>query len=176
MTAPPPVGRANTLLETALLGLLDIAVAHTKAAEAERDRLRARVGPMPEVPEQWRGEPWWEGYAVGCEAAHSHGCEAVMAERDRLREQVQAVRALHRPFRIYDECGHEHTDEDVDQGRAVSIDEVGYTCADGYLYTICRWCCTDGSEYQTETCATNHAAERENCCPCPTARALGVES
>lgn len=80
---------------------------------------------------------------------------------------VRAVLELHAPLRIYDDCGHRHTAEDVEAGRAKNISEVGYVCEDGFEYEICHECCTDG-EYQTEDCALH---ERP-CVPCPTVAAL----
>lgn len=81
------------------------------------------------------------------------------------------VRELHRAFRIYDDCGHEHTLEDVEAGRAKNVTEVGYVCEVGYQFDICSECCTDG-EYQTEGCATDHDRP---CYPCPTIAVLDAE-
>ena len=66
---------------------------------------------------------------------------------------VQALRALHAPFGIYDECEHDHHEDDPE---AVYIDGVGWTCDDGLLMTICRHCCTQLEYGQTEDCATDH--------------------
>lgn len=90
------------------------------------------------------------------------------AERDGLQARLNAGLALHTEFKIYEECGHEHTDDDVDAGRAFAVEEVGYVCADGYLYSICKRCCTDDTGIQGEACA-NH--ERP-CWPCATVAAL----
>jgi hypothetical protein len=71
-----------------------------------------------------------------------------------LLAAVEAVLALHVPYRIYSECAHadgEHEDSGitpVDCGDFV-------TCEDGYLYSGCRECCTDEG-YQTEACADGH--------------------
>jgi hypothetical protein len=81
---------------------------------------------------------------------------------------VKDVRDLHAEFKIYDDCGHHHEPGDG----VVDIEEVGLVCKDGYLYSICRECCTDGGqEYQTETCAAEHDTSR-NCWPCTTRRAV----
>jgi hypothetical protein len=66
---------------------------------------------------------------------------------------VQGLRALHCPYGVYDQCSHQHTENDVD---AVYIDGVGLTCDDGLLMTICRHCCTRLMSGQTEDCATDH--------------------
>lgn len=82
------------------------------------------------------------------------------ARESAARAEVLAkVEALHAPYRIYDECGHEHTDEDYEAGRCVEAAEIGYVCDEGLLYVICRECCCDydGFNYwQTETCANGH--------------------
>jgi len=89
-----------------------------------------------------------------------------------VQDAVRAVLDLHNEFRIYDDCGHTHTEA----GNGVlDIENVGLTCKDGYEYSICRSCCADGGEYQTEVCASH---ERP-CWPCPThhaiATALGID-
>lgn len=75
---------------------------------------------------------------------------------------LDRVRELHRPFRIYDECGHQHAlnDDGNPPDGVVEIEEVGLTCADGLMYSICWTCCTDGYlGYQREDCL-NHAHGR----------------
>lgn len=83
-------------------------------------------------------------------------------------ERIRKVRALHPEFKIYDECGHDHTDEEWDAGQAFEIADVGLTCDEGYIYSVCRRCCTDDTGIQGEACA-NH--ERP-CWPCKTVAAL----
>lgn len=87
-------------------------------------------------------------------------------------QAVYAVLDLHNEFRIYDDCGHQHTEA----GNGVlDVENVGLTCSEGYEYSICRSCCADGGAYQTEDCASH---ERP-CWPCPThhtiASALGID-
>lgn len=90
-------------------------------------------------------------------------------DRDRKAAHIQAVVDLHKPMRIYGECGHTH--QPGDPG-TLEVDDVGLVCEDGYEYTICLECCADGSA-QTEDCATNHPHLDEGpCYPCPTRRAL----
>lgn len=64
--------------------------------------------------------------------------------RTRLTALDAALRALHRPLRIYDECDHLH--EDGDPG---VIDTGEYlTCEAEYRYSICAACCTDNPKWQ----------------------------
>jgi hypothetical protein len=92
----------------------------------------------------------------------------VARERDALHARNTAALALHTEFKIYDGCDHEHTAEDVDAGRAINVYDVGYTCSDGYEYSICRHCCTGGSGFQSEECA----GHSRPCWPCATVAAL----
>lgn len=87
---------------------------------------------------------------------------------------VLAVLDLHNEFRIYGECGHQHTET----GNGVlDVENVGLTCEDGYEYSICRSCCSDGDSYQTEQCVDTH---KHPCWPCPThhviATALDIDA
>lgn len=81
-------------------------------------------------------------------------------ERDRLAAQVEQVRALHVPCRIYDECEC----EDTTTPGHVDVEEVGITC--NLLHIACRECCTSGVDirYQTEDCANGHD-HRDTQCP-----------
>lgn len=61
---------------------------------------------------------------------------------------AEDVRKLHTPFKVYDECGHSHEKEDEAAG-IVEIDDVGISCEDGVLYTVCRECdTTDGATHE----------------------------
>jgi len=53
-----------------------------------------------------------------------HAAE-VRAERDQLKARIDKALELHTEFKIYDECGHKHTAEDVDAGRAIKC--AGHT-------------------------------------------------
>jgi hypothetical protein len=64
---------------------------------------------------------------------------------------ISAVRALHRPYGIYDECDHQHEEAG---GDVIDASEIGLTCAK--LYDVCRECCTDDGDYQGESCADGH--------------------
>jgi hypothetical protein len=88
--------------------------------------------------------------------------------------RIEEALKIHSQFRVYDECGHQHEDDDPD---VIEIDEIGLTCGDGYLYSICANCCTGGSrEWQTETCASEHKHDGDAACwPCPTRIALTEE-
>ena len=93
---------------------------------------------------------------------------ALIAEVLALREQRGKVLAIHRPYRVYDEC--ECTDEQLDDGRHREVEGVGLTC--NFVHHICSECCCS-DDYMTEECASSH--EHGLDIPiCPTARALGV--
>lgn len=79
---------------------------------------------------------------------------------------LRHVQALHSEFRIYDECGHQHTETDV---FVRDIADVGLVCEEGFMYSVCRHCCTDASGDQTEECASSHDHSRWLC---PTRQAI----
>ena len=88
------------------------------------------------------------------------------AERDALAAKVDAVRALHRPVGIYDECAC--SDEAKAEGHE-DVEDVGLTC--NRMYTVCAECCRD-DVYQTEDCANYHDHKPDEAHHCPTIRAL----
>ena len=61
---------------------------------------------------------------------------------------AEDVRKLHVPFGIYDECGHKHHESELG---VVEIDEIGLTCDDGKLQTVCRECDTDDGDVREDT-------------------------
>jgi hypothetical protein len=65
-------------------------------------------------------------------------------------------RELHWAFSVYDECNHEHTEEDVATGLAKDISEVGYVCEEGLLYQVCGTCCCHPDDGQTDFCNDHH--------------------
>lgn len=73
-------------------------------------------------------------------------------EASRLRVLVSDLKDLHRPFPIYDECGHTHTQEEYKANDSiVYIDYIGYTC--NVIYHICSECCCEGTDReQSEGC------------------------
>jgi len=77
-----------------------------------------------------------------------------VADVPRLVGAVEAVRSIHKPFGIYDECGHDHTEEDLASGFAVDAN-LHYACADALMYRICTECCTEGMG-QSEACVSSH--------------------
>jgi hypothetical protein len=77
-------------------------------------------------------------------------------------ETIQRVRDRHSEYRIYDECGHGHDADEPGIGYAA---EIGFVCEDGYMYSVCRECCTADGEH-TEHCATDHVPA--DCWPCRT--------
>jgi hypothetical protein len=88
-------------------------------------------------------------------------------------EALIRVVALHRPFGIYDECGHNHGDGEGDDS-LIEVDEIGYVCEAGKQYDICTECCTDDlgwTQQQTERCAEDHTHGKDE--PrCPTVAAI----
>lgn len=100
----------------------------------------------------------------------SFGNDEMYENSENAEEALRAVVGLHAEFRIFDECGHEHGEEDVKAGSAFNVSEVGYICEGGYRYSICRECCRDG-DYQTEDCATYHRHTAEGP-QCPTVKAI----
>lgn len=77
------------------------------------------------------------------------------------------VKALHRPWGIYDECGHDHgpaDDEDTPPPGLHDIPDVGRVCDAGLLYTICYECDTDEGECREDSEAGEY--------PCATIKAL----
>lgn len=63
----------------------------------------------------------------------------------------------HKPFRIFKECGHDHEpdEEGVMPVGVEDVQDVGFTCRDGYMYSICWACCCDGYG-QPEHCVDGH--------------------
>ena len=81
---------------------------------------------------------------------------------------LAAVLRLHRPWKLYTDCGHKHVFGDG----SVEIEDIGLTCE--VMYDICLECCTDGGDYQSENCASNHAHGKD--LPiCKTAAAIAFE-
>ena len=67
----------------------------------------------------------------------------------RFARMIIRIRELHRPFRIYEPCAHEHEDADI-----VNCREF-ISCEAGYMYSVCAECCCTGGD-QTEECADGH--------------------
>ena len=85
-------------------------------------------------------------------------------EYTKLEARIEAALALHQEFGIYDECGHDHTEEDVRTGKAIDVPEVGITCEDGLVQKVCRHCHLWNDEPYERT--------EDGECPCPTVEAL----
>ncbi|HEY6493278.1 MAG TPA: hypothetical protein VIZ43_08400 [Trebonia sp.] len=67
--------------------------------------------------------------------------------------RLAALRELHAPHRIYDECGHDHAEDDPAAVRCSDF----ITCEEAFEYEICRHCCTEGEDFsETEECASQH--------------------
>ena len=80
---------------------------------------------------------------------------AIMAGWDeKARRDRKVIDDLHKPFKIYQECGHDHNE--VEGVGLVVVEDVGEVCEEGYMYSICRECCCGGADYQSEDCASYH--------------------
>jgi len=66
-----------------------------------------------------------------------------------LEARVARVRAVHWPFTVYDDCGHDHKPEDAG---VIDVDDIGLVCGYGKVYDICASCCADDGESQSENC------------------------
>ena len=88
-----------------------------------------------------------------------HDAPALLAGLKRIQD-------LHAEHRIYDECGHRHTEVD-DFVRDIA--DVGLVCEEGYLYSACKHCCLDACGDQTEECVSSHDHSRWLC---PTRQAI----
>jgi hypothetical protein len=87
---------------------------------------------------------------------------------------IRAVLDIHKPYYIYEPCGHQHElTEDLQIPPGVrNVDDVGLVCDDGLLYTICFHCCA-GDHSQTERCVSEH--QHEEHAPCPTVRTIATQ-
>jgi hypothetical protein len=90
----------------------------------------------------------------------------------RLLAVVDAVLKLHRQHRLYDECGHEHSEDEVRAGLAADAGEF-LACEDGFERKVCRHCCANDGNGQIEDCAVTHLADE--CWPCSTVQAITRE-
>jgi hypothetical protein len=86
---------------------------------------------------------------MGKRLVQADGAAVYDISRARL---VQAIRALHHEYGVYQACGHHHRENDQ---AALYIEGVGWTCEDGLLAVICAHCCVNGVG-QREDCATEH--------------------
>lgn len=122
---------------------------------------------------------------TGCLVAEKRTLAELLVEVDRdrspgsrpswVREMATRLRkidALHQPFGIYDECGHEHKGDEetekADEPGVVYVAEVGFTCEEGRVQTVCRHCHTDDGEVREDTsdwewpCATRRLLDGED--------------
>lgn len=94
--------------------------------------------------------------AVAAEVARERGQEV-----ERLRKVAEAVEALHRPIRVYDECDH-------DDCQAEQIEVCDYmACADSVIGWGCESCCYD-EDYPIEDCphgADHRGVSKDDSCP-----------
>lgn len=79
--------------------------------------------------------------------------ESLQAECARLRRMVEAVRDVHRPYPIYELCGHDESDAAcVDP---IELDDGTWTCGP-LVAVVCAACCVDVRGRQTDECAEDH--------------------
>lgn len=160
------IERLQRQLDQSEASALDV-VDERDRCERKLDQFAYTIAPIEVIGEHSSGnDPWENALDMLSSAAQ---VEELEADRDRAREIAVAleqenarIRELHSPYKIYDECSHRHAE--TDPGVTV-VTHVGPTCEDGYLYTICRHCCTDALGDQTEACATEHDHATS---PCPT--------
>lgn len=65
-----------------------------------------------------------------------------------------AAAEVHKPFGIYEECGHDHDEQEIDGDSGVIVVEAldkPYTCNEGLLYRVCEACHTDSGEVREDT-------------------------
>ena len=93
------------------------------------------------------------------------GCsiiESAISELRRLQEQVEAVKDLHKPIPVYDECEH-----DAEHG-CEPVELADYTaCSESAIGWACETCCYDEG-YGFENCphAADHAGvSKSQSCP-----------
>lgn len=82
---------------------------------------------------------------------------------ERMNRALSAVLERHRPMRIYDECDHDHQDDDDD---VIDCGEF-LTCEEMYEYSICSSCCVENEKYpeQAEWCHDKHDHRKNGYCP-----------
>ena len=95
---------------------------------------------------------------------YSYAIDSLCDHVERLEAQRAAILKLHAPFKIYDDCGHKHTNHDLDSGLAIEVEECGLVCEDGYQYSVCYHCCTDDTGDMTEWCMDHdHGKDKPIC-------------
>jgi hypothetical protein len=148
----------------------------TKQAEAERDELRAEVEAarsgktlfdalahslirrILETPEEWVDTPGDVGLRLEATVRRALRGEKVEAA-------LAAVLAIHREHRIYDECGHKHSEGEAG---VIDLEDVGLTCEAGYLYSVCYACetdegvCREDSDEHPYPCSTVRVAKGQS--------------
>ena len=84
--------------------------------------------------------------------------EALIGEVERLRGQIEAVKALHRKFLIYDTLSENCTEHDQD-AFGIEADYGDWYCTKHIAYCTCEICFTDYGERIEYPCPTIHALE-----------------
>lgn len=150
-------------------GICDILNALPALLDAadERDRLAAAVRQIADAC-HWSHDPSDDPEALVAYIGQLQQIaeDACDEQGQNLAEQVERVRALHRPFGTYDECD---CDDDAKAEGHDDVYEVGLTC--NRLYSICAECCRD-DECQSEVCANYHEHRPDEAQHCLTMRVL----
>lgn len=113
-----------------------------------------------------------DALAVVADAPLGHPIiEAAISELQRLQEQVEAVKDLHKPIPVYDECEH-----DADRGCEPVELMVYIACSESVIGWACEICCYDEG-YGFEDCphAADHAGVPKSQ-SCPTAQIINKEA
>ncbi len=109
--------------------------------------------------------PWHDAAFI---AAVRTDIPALIARVRELEAQIAAVVAIHRVDTVYDECEHDHAEEDAANG-VVYAGEAGLTCAK--VHDVCRNCCVNALGGQSDICSDEHQ-HGPNEPPCRTIAAL----
>ena len=105
---------------------------------------------------RWTISPLSRKVVVQSGISHRKAIDTMInADGKSSKSVIDRITAIHHPYGIYEECGHDH---EPDESGVTEVDDVGLVCAEGKIYEICVSCCMEGlsSTGQTETCASSH--------------------
>ena len=117
---------------------------------------RKKVEDDIKMKSRWTISPLSRKVVVQSGISHGKGVNTMVnADEKSCKSVIDRITAIHRPYSIYEECGHDH---EPDGPGVTKVDDVGLVCAEGKMYEICVSCCMEGlsSTGQTETCASSH--------------------
>ncbi|CAH0255875.1 hypothetical protein SRABI83_03242 [Arthrobacter sp. Bi83] len=105
------------------------------------------------------------------EAHAQHGTPGLAAPADRrdLLAAIDAVIALHRPIKVYDECECPEGTHPEDYEWIDCEDYNG--CENSFTHYACEECCTS-FDYISEACSDHHTHSKDEGHRCPTIKAL----